>query len=160
MEPLIQKIILATDFSEASRDASYHAILLTQTYNAELKALHVFNPRSLGTMYKKAKTDAQEEEDLVQTRQRGKDMLNELADSFQVKAETIFTEGHAGPEIIRVATEHSADLIVVGTHGYTGWNRLTLGSVAEYIVRHSPCAVLTIKPTGHEEKQAKTPASY
>ena len=54
MEPLIQKIILATDFSEASEDASYHAVLLAQTYNAELKALHVFNPRSLGTMYKKA----------------------------------------------------------------------------------------------------------
>ncbi|MCK5715640.1 MAG: universal stress protein, partial [Nitrosomonadaceae bacterium] len=44
MDPLIQKIILATDFSEASRDASYHAVLLAQTYNAELKALHVFNP--------------------------------------------------------------------------------------------------------------------
>ena len=43
-----------------------------------------------------------------------------------------------------------ADLLVVGTHGYTGWNRLAMGSVSEYIVRHSPCAVLTIKPTEHE----------
>ena len=55
MDPLIQKIILATDFSEASRDASYHAVLLAQTYNAELKALHVFNPRPLGIPYYKAK---------------------------------------------------------------------------------------------------------
>jgi universal stress protein A len=151
MEPLIRKIILATDFSEASRDASYHALLLAQTYSAELKALHVFNPRSIGTMYRSAKKEEQENEDLVQTRQRGKDMLNELADSFHVKAETIFAEGHAGPEIIRIATEQNADLLVVGTHGYTGWNRLALGSVAEYIVRHSPCAVLTIKPTEREE---------
>ena len=151
MESLIRKIILATDFSEASEDASYHAVLLAQTYNAELKALHVFNPRSLGTMYRKAKKEDQEDEDLVQTRERGKKMLNKLADSFHVKAETIFAEGHAGPEIIRIATEENADLLVVGTHGYTGWNRLALGSVAEYIVRHSPCAVLTIKPTPREE---------
>ncbi len=151
MEPLIRKIILATDFSEASEDACYHAALLAQTYNAELKALHVFNPRSLGTMYKKAKIEEQEDEDLVQTRERGKKMLDQLAESFHVKAETIFAEGHAGPEIIRIATEENADLLVVGTHGYTGWNRLALGSVAEYLVRHSPCAVLTIKPTGREE---------
>jgi universal stress protein A len=151
MESLIRKIILATDFSEASEDASYHAVLLAQTYNAELQALHVFNPRSIGTMYKAAKKEEKENEDLVKTRERGKKMLNKLADSFHVKAETIFTEGHAGPEIIRVAAEQNADLLVVGTHGYTGWNRLALGSVAEYIVRHSPCAVLTIKPTEREE---------
>ena len=151
MESLIRKIILATDFSEASEDASYHAVLLAQTYNASLQALHVFNPRSIGTMYKSAKKEEQVNEDLVKTRERGKRMLNELADSFHVKADTIFAEGHAGPEIIRIATEQDADLLVVGTHGYTGWNRLALGSVAEYIVRHSPCAVLTIKPTVREE---------
>ena len=49
-----------------------------------------------------------------------------LADSFHVKAETIFAEGHAGPEIIRIATEENADLLVVGTHGYTGWNQACL----------------------------------
>ena len=43
--------------------------------------------------------------DLVQTRERGKKMLDQLAESFHVKAETIFAEGHAGPEIIRIATE-------------------------------------------------------
>ena len=80
----------------------------------------------------------------------GEKMLNKLANSFHVTANTIFAEGHAGPEIIRVAAEQNADLVVVGTHGYTGWNRLALGSVSEYIVRHSPCAVLTIKPTENE----------
>jgi nucleotide-binding universal stress UspA family protein len=77
-------------------------------------------------------------------------MLNKLANSFHITAHTIFAEGHAGPEIIRIAAEQNADLLVVGTHGYTGWNRLALGSVSEYIVRHSPCAVLTIKPTENE----------
>lgn len=153
MDPLIQKIILATDFSDASKDASYHALLLAQTYNADLKALHVFNPKPLGIPhpYKKKKNRDQEQEDLEKTRQRGRDILNELADSFHVKADTIFAEGDAGPEIVRIAEELNTDLLVVGTHGYTGWNRLALGSVAEYVVRNAPCAVLTIKPTDRQD---------
>jgi len=152
MEPLIRKIILATDFSESSRDASYHALLLAQTYNAELKSLHVFEPRPLGIPYSKPKKYGQIHEDIEKTRQRGKDMLKELADSFNVNADTIFVEGHPGPEIIRIATELNTDLLVIGTHGYTGWNRLTIGSVAEFVVRHAPCAVLTVKPTDRNEK--------
>ena len=150
MSSLIQKIILATDFSESSEEASYHAVLLAQTFNAELQALHVFTPRSIGTNYESVQKEKRAKEDFVLTRERGEKMLNKLANSFHVEANTIFAEGHAGPEIIRIAAEQNADLIVVGTHGYTGWNRLALGSVSEYIVRHSPCAVLTIKPTEHE----------
>tara|TARA_B110000263_G_scaffold128706_1_gene111946 strand:+ start:543 stop:1010 length:468 start_codon:yes stop_codon:yes gene_type:complete len=150
MESLIRKIILATDFSESSEEASYHAVLLAQTFNAELQALHVFTPRPIGTNYASVQKEKQAKEDFVLTRERGEKMLNKLANSFHVTANTIFAEGHAGPEIIRVAAEQNADLVVVGTHGYTGWNRLALGSVSEYIVRHSPCAVLTIKPTEHE----------
>jgi len=134
MESLIQKIILATDFSEASEDASYHAVLLAQTFNAELNALYVFNPRSIGTIYRSAKKEVQENEDLVQTRERGRMMLNKLADSFHVKADTIFAEGHAGPEIIRIAAEKNTDLLVLGTHGYTGWNRFALWEVSQNIL--------------------------
>jgi len=71
-----------------------------------------------------------------------------------VKADTIFAEGDPGHEIVRIAEELNADLIVLGTHGYTGWKRFTLGSVAELVVRHAPCAVLTIRP---KEKQIEPP---
>jgi len=146
MQSSIEKIILATDFSETSEEAGFHAMLLAQTYNAELKALHVFEPRPLGIPYHKLKKDGQIDEDPEKTRQRGKTMLKELADSFHVKADTIFAEGDPGHEIVRVAEELNADLIVLGTHGYTGWKRFALGSVAELVVRHAPCAVLTIRP--------------
>jgi len=153
MQSLVEKIILATDFSETSEEAGFHAMLLAQTYNAELKALHVFEPRSLGIPYYKLKKDGQIDEDPEKTRQRGKTMLKELADSFHVKADTIFAEGDPGHEIVRVAEELNADLIVLGTHGYTGWKRFALGSVAELVVRHAPCAVLTIRP---KEKRIET----
>ena len=69
-----------------------------------------------------------------------------MAKSFEMEIEAIFAEGDPGHEIIRIAEEINADLIVLGTHGYSGWKRFSMGSVAELVVRHAPCAVLTIKP--------------
>ncbi len=86
--------------------------------------------------------------DFEEARQRGKDTLKELAKSFALEVEAIFTAGDPGHEIVRVAEEQNADLIVLGTHGYSGWKRFTIGSVAEFVVRHAPCAVLTIRPKG------------
>ena len=145
MEASIKKIIFATDFSDTSRDASYHALLLAQTFKAELKALHVFDPSvwNVPSLTTDASVGGPEE-----ARQRGKDILEELAKSFDLEVETIFAEGDPGHEIVRVAEELNADLVVLGTHGLTGLKRIAIGSVAELVVRHAPCAVLTIKPKG------------
>ena len=56
----------------------------------------------------------------------------------------------ASAEIIRYARDAETDLIVMGTHGRTGFGRLLIGSVAEHVVRHAPCPVLTIKHPEHE----------
>ncbi len=145
MEASIKKIIFATDFSDTSRDASYHALLLAQTFKAELKALHVFDPSAwnVPSLATDASVGGPEE-----ARQRGKDNLEELAKSFDLEVETIFAEGDPGHEIVRVAEELNADLIVLGTHGLTGLKRIAIGSVAEFVGRHAPCAVLTIRPKG------------
>lgn len=146
MPATIKKIILATDFSDASKDASYHALLLAQTYKAELKALHVFDKTAwMVPSHQYLATDAGVES-LEEARQRGKDTLKELAKSFDLDVDTIFAEGDPGDEIVRVAEELNADLIVLGTHGFTGWKRFTIGSVAELVVRHAPCTVLAVKP--------------
>jgi len=148
MEASIKRIILATDFSDISKHASSHALLLAQTCKAELKALHVFDPSGWNhpSHYYIASDGAVE--GLEEAIQRGKNTLQKLAESFDLKVETIFAECDPGHEIVRVAEERSADLIVLGTHGYKGWNRFTIGSVAELVVRHAPCAVLTIRPKG------------
>lgn len=148
MEVSIKKIILATDFSDTSKEASSHALLLAKNYKAELKALHVFDSRAWNiTSHDYLAIDAVVE-GLEEAIQRGKNALKELAESFDLEVETIFKEGDPGHEIIRVAEQLNADLIVLGTHGYSGWKRFTLGSVAELVVRHAPCAVLTIRPKG------------
>ena len=140
MQALFKKIILATDFSDTSKDAGYHALVLAQTYKAELKVLHVFDPSAWNV--------PSSYYFIEETRQRGKDALKELADSIDLEVETIFTEGDIGHEIVRVAEELNADLIVLGTHGHSGWKRFTIGSVAEFVGRHAPCAVITIRPKG------------
>ena len=149
LESVIKKIILVTDFTDASRDASYHAIMQAQTYKAELKALYVFEPRTLGISEKNYLPPEHfiSKEDPEKTRQRGRDSLKELADSFDIKVETIFAEGIAGREIIRITSDLKTDLIVLGAQGYTGWNRYISvpGSVAEYVVKYASCAVLSIR---------------
>ena len=149
----IKKIILATDFSDTSKEASYYALLLAHAFKAELKALHVFDTSAWNVPFHDY--SSLEElginrvvEGFEETRQRGKNALKELAESFDMKVETIFTEGKPGHEIVRVAEELNADLIVLGTHGHRGWKRFTLGSVTEFVGRHAPCAVFTIRPKG------------
>lgn len=151
MSATIERIILATDFSDTSKDAGHHALMLAQNHKAELKALHVFDT-SVWTVPAQYYLEPAGPvftgitEDLEKARQRGKDEIKKLAKSFSMDVEAIFTAGDPGHEIIRVAEELNADLIVLGTHGYRGWKRFTIGSVAEFVVKHAHCAVLTIKP--------------
>jgi nucleotide-binding universal stress UspA family protein len=145
----IKKIVLLTDFTDASTDASYHALLLAKTYKAEIKALHVFNPKAIGISdenYQPAEHFISKE-DPRKTRQRGKDTLNELAESFHTKIETIFSEGFPGQETIRITSQLDTNLIVLGAQSYTRWNKFigASGSVAEYIVKYAPCAVFSIR---------------
>jgi len=154
MQASIKKIILATDFSEISKNASAHALLLAKNYNAEIKALHVLDTSAwnIPAHYYLAPAGpggfSGFIENLEAARKQGKESLNEFAKSFDTEIETIFTEGDPGHEIVRVAEENNADLVVLGTHGYSGWKRFTIGSVAELVIKHAPCSVLIIRPEG------------
>jgi len=63
----------------------------------------------------------------------------------KTRVQYLLAEGDPATEILRVARETKCDLIVMGTHGRTGLNRLLMGSVAEEVVRKAPCFVLTVK---------------
>jgi nucleotide-binding universal stress UspA family protein len=148
MDPLIRKIILATDFSEASQNAVRHAVWLATSLHAELKILHVFEPSGWvvpSPYYFTPGFEQWVDASLEKTRLKGKESLQGLAESLDMQVETIFAEGRIGKEIVRIAAEHRADLLILGTHGYTGWNHLTIGSIAEFVVRHASCPVLTVK---------------
>ncbi len=121
---------------------------MAHTYKAELKVLHVFDVGAWNVPSQHYLASDRAVEAIEEIRQRGKNALKELADSFDLEVETIFTEGDPGHEIVRVAEELNADLIVLGTHGHSGWKRFTVGSVTEFVGKHAPCAVFTIRPKG------------
>ena len=150
MQASIKKIILATDFSDTSNEASYHALQLAHALNAELIALHVFDTSAwnLPAQYHQKPGIERVVASIEETRQRGKKALKELAKSFDLEVEAIFTEGDPGHEIVRVAKERNANLIIIGTHGYTGWKRFSIGSVVEFVIKHAHCAVFAIRPKG------------
>jgi nucleotide-binding universal stress UspA family protein len=62
-----------------------------------------------------------------------------------VKVRTVLRRGDAATEIGLLATAEEADLIVLTTHGWTGWRHLVFGSVAERVLREAPCPVLSVR---------------
>jgi hypothetical protein len=73
-----------------------------------------------------------------------------LPDDYQGKVECVICDGNAVEEILGAARASHCDMIVMPTHGRSGFSRLIVGSVAEGVLRGAPCPVLTIKPTPAE----------
>lgn len=73
-----------------------------------------------------------------------------------IDCEHIFQQGNPGPEI--VAASENFDLVVMSTHGHTGFLRLLMGSVAEYVLRHVSCPVLTCKVVEKKKKESESQA--
>jgi universal stress protein A len=134
----IHTILHPTDFSERSDAALQLACALARDYGARLVVLHVAVQPAVayGEGYITVDSHFQDM----------REQLNQLSiPADDIRAERRFETGDPTTEILRVASEIHADLIVVGTHGRTGVGRLLMGSTAEQIVRQAPCPVLTLK---------------
>jgi nucleotide-binding universal stress UspA family protein len=136
-----KSIVVATDFSEGSDEALEHAIELGKQSGAALDLLHVVEPPADGFPFGPAYTDGVAFAEFIQqelTRRAARVAAAGLA------CHTRFVEGSAAPEIVARAREVDARLIVVGTHGRRGLAHVLLGSVAERVVQHAGCPVLTV----------------
>ena len=138
----IKKVVAPVDFSPMASRALEHAALLARWYDAELVALHVVPllPTVFGfpspAGYEPAVNDA---------------VVRELARAAEAvasirEATPVVREGSPPVEILHFAAEAGAGLLVLGTHGRTGFERLMLGSVTEKVLRKAPCPVLTVPP--------------
>jgi len=144
----IRKILLATDFSDVCDNAMAMAAILRDKVGAPIEIVHVFDPSAFempAPYYFMAGANQWLDNHLTDLRKRGHAALDKLSDQLG-GCRAFFEEGKPGRTIVKTAERNHCDLIVLGTHGHRGWNRLTLGSVAEYVVRHAHCAVLTVKP--------------
>lgn len=135
----IHVILHPTDFSERSGHALRLAAALARDYGARLAVLHVAATSPL--IYSEGSLPL-DPRLLVEEARAQLDQLQLPINEH--RSERHLVEGDAATEILRLAQEMHADLIVMGTHGRTGLARMLMGSVAEQVVRKAPCPVLTV----------------
>ena len=149
----LDRILVPTDFSDFSKPALTYGCAMAARFDAELHLLHVVpDPAMLvpeAAAFSVESMEAQTEMLRVESMKTLNTLLPEgWSNEKQVVRET--RVGAAFTEIIDYAREKNIDLIVIGTHGRSGLMHVLMGSVAERIVRKSPCPVLTVKPEGHQ----------
>ena len=141
----IQKILCPTDFSAASDHALGEAVDLAKALGAKIKVIHVFQ-RPIGVALEGAPVTIEAAEQfLQQAHAELKKVLEDLRKDWQdkgVELEVELIEGAPYSAIVEEAAQ--CDLVVMATHGRTGFQRFMLGSVAERVVRTSNCPVMTI----------------
>ena len=151
MKISITKVLCPVDFSNCSDHALQYAVALAQTYHADLLLLHVVIPPMSSLpgdpMISEVVQDQQELEIACTARlEETTSPIRELG----INVQSCIVNGIPFAEIIRVAREETADIIVIGTHGRSGLKHLLIGSSAERVVRKAPCPVLTVKHPEHE----------
>jgi nucleotide-binding universal stress UspA family protein len=143
-------ILVPTDGSDASAAALDHALSLASQYDARVHGLYVvdWEPYGLVEEGKSIVVDNLHDEGAAAVAS-----VEEAAESAGVDVRTSVVEGDVHRHIIDYADDEGIDLIVMGTHGRRGLDRLILGSVTERVVRSSPVPVLTVRqrPTDGDE---------
>jgi universal stress protein A len=142
----IKKILCPTDFSAPSFLAIDAAIELAKIAGAEIIMIHAVPPLPAVTHPTAATvfdTGAYLREMLTHGRESMQHLIKEkMPDKMPVRSMVL--SGNPADEIIRAADNEEVNLIVIATHGFTGWRRFVFGSVTERVVRLSTCPVLTI----------------
>jgi universal stress protein A len=142
--PIPKVILVPCDFSDCSRHALDYAAGLAKHSGGNLVLLHVIEPVQPGFLIEGTVSRQ------AQGRMRER-ATRELAAMMKLHAGgahagcALVKGGKPWEVIVSVASRIAADLIVIGTHGYTGLKHGLLGSVAERVVRHAPCPVLTVR---------------
>lgn len=141
----LQNILVPTDFSDCSNAAVKYGVELARAFNATLHLLHVVQdpytqpwaadafPAAIGDL-------------LTEWQQQAQARLSEsIAPADRDRVRVTCTIGSPCADILRYANQYSVDLVVMGTHGRGPVAHMLLGSVAEKVVRKSPCPVLTVR---------------
>src|SRR6266478_5723918 len=140
----IRLILCPIDFSEFSVSAYRHALSVAEHYEAKLVAQHIvelwrhpsFDFAASAGLY---------EESLQALRESGKEQLQEFVKKHthdEIQPELVVQVGVAADSILSFAQSQETDVIVMGTHGRRGFDRLMLGSVTDRVMRRAPCPVL------------------
>jgi nucleotide-binding universal stress UspA family protein len=147
-----RRILVTTDFSEISLEALPVAVEIASHFSAELLLVHVLpvdtpTPWDIPPYADFGLASLPLPDYETQVRQEVERRLAMVASKHArgVAVRGLVGRGDAAAEIGRMANAEKADLIVLATHGWTGWRHLVFGSVAEKVLREAPCPVLSVR---------------
>lgn len=140
-----QTILVPVDFSEQSQRALEYACRFARTVNARLLLLHVLESFPIDKFLSPDTVTAENSSRLAGARSALAALETALPDAELLREPGLVRVGKPFETIVQVAKDKGVDLIIVGSHGYTGVKRLYLGSTAERIVRLAPCHVLVVR---------------
>ena len=145
---MFNKILSPVDFSEFTDEILVYAVNIANRFNSELHLIHVIPNLNYFTPYESFLTP----ENLVAIERNiegevGKD-FDKITKKLNLPFKRIVKTGVTFVEIIDYIKQQEIDLVVMGTHGRSGIEHILIGSVAEKVVRKSPCPVLTVRPKG------------
>jgi nucleotide-binding universal stress UspA family protein len=142
----IKNILFATDFSATSEAALPYVSAIAHRFGSTAHIAHVLSDTSLAMMT--GGIDYVSMDTLYgETQAEAEGKVHQVSSWMgSVPCRTYVRHGLVWPSLSEIVTQNAIDLIVVGTHGRTGLGKLVLGSVAEDILRHAPCPVLTVGP--------------
>jgi nucleotide-binding universal stress UspA family protein len=152
----IKKILCPVDFSTPCFKALARARELAVHFSSTITMLHVVSP--IPVIPNSTFPSAAHVPDLLSemeesARQSLAGMEKELT-AKGLDCRSLVAHGSPADQIVATASDENTELIVIATHGMTGWKRVLFGSVAEKVVRYSPCAVLTIRAPEEDEEDS------
>jgi universal stress protein A len=149
----VSKILVPVDFSPYSENALAYAVDLAKKLGAAIDVLHVFEvpvyflPDLLVIPTRGGNALPVRDAIYLEAKEKLDELLARFASRDLAPHSVELVSGAPATTIVKYAAEHHSDLIVMGTRGRTGAARMLLGSVAQRVVEHAPCPVLTIRAT-------------
>jgi nucleotide-binding universal stress UspA family protein len=140
----IKKILVPTDGSDYSIRAAEYAISIAKVHSAQIMVVYVIDEVVVDQFAKVTERESVEEE-LKNDGERYAHYIVGLAEKENVPASSFIMKGRPFEQIVRLSKELNVDLIVMGTYGRRGAERILLGSVAERVIEYSLCPVLVVK---------------
>jgi nucleotide-binding universal stress UspA family protein len=140
----VQKILIPTDGSDYSIRASIYGLSVAKLLRAEIVVVYVVDTVVLDQVAKISKQEDLERE-LTRDGSRYIKYVLGLAEKEGVKASSLIVKGRPFEEIVHVSRDFGVDLIVMGTYGHRGAERILIGSVAERVIEYASCPVLVVR---------------
>lgn len=146
----LKKILVPIDFSPPSKNAFKYAVRFAEEFGGELTLLYVLEPQSMTGFMPIPEATAFVESDIVAAGKNLRSLIASVRNARIDRPRWKVRGGLPSHEIVEAAKEMDVDLIVIATHGYTGWKHFCIGSTAERVVRAAPCPVLVVREKQHE----------